>query len=188
MRLRSGSSIFFLVLLSLCSAAVAHAQAAKAELTGEIRDQNGASVTQARVVATEITTGQTYSAAATESGEYTITNLKPGTYSVGVEADNFKRFVQTGVRLATGERVRVDVVLQPGGLTETVTVSQDASLLRTETGSLGQVIRNRKIVRYPVEWPEFSFAGYVVGGRRAATANYSRAIVSSHQRRPSAHQ
>jgi hypothetical protein len=49
----------------------------------------------------------------------------------------------------------VDVVLQPGVVAETVTVSQDASLLRTETGSLGQVIRNRKIVNLPLNGRNF---------------------------------
>jgi len=51
------------------------------------------------------------------------------------------------VRLATGERVRLDVVLEPGAVSELVTIVQDASLLRTESGGLGQVITNRKIVQ-----------------------------------------
>src|SRR4030095_9968774 len=71
------------------------------------------------------------------------------------EADGFKLFVREGLRLATGERLRVDVVLVPGALAETLTISEDASLLRTESGSLGQVIRNRKIVDIPLNGRNF---------------------------------
>ena len=121
--MRTRSSVIFLVVLScLSSATLVHAQAGKAEVTGEVRDQNSAIVPQARIVITEIATGQTYSATLTTSGDNTITNLKPGTYNLAVEADGFKRFVREGVRLATGERVRVDVELQPGAVAESVTV------------------------------------------------------------------
>jgi len=151
MRSRTYSSILlFYVLSSLVAIATAHAQAGKAELTGSVRDQNNAAIARARVAVTDIATGQTYSTTVMDNGDYTITNLKPGSYNLSVEADGFKRFLREGVRLATGERVRVDVELQPGAVSETVTVTQDASLLRTESGSLGQVIRNRKIVDIPL--------------------------------------
>lgn len=154
MRLRDQSSVLLFVLLFSSGASIAHAQAGKAELTGSVRDQNNAAIEQARVAVTEIATGQTYSTTA-NNGDYTITNLKPGSYNLAVEANGFKRFVREGVRLATGERVRVDVELQPGAVSETVTVTQDASLLRTESGSLGQVIRNRKIVDIPLNGRNF---------------------------------
>jgi len=146
--------VFVLVGLH-CSATLGSAQAGKAEVTGEVRDQNGAAIVQSRVVATEVATDQTYSAIINENGGYTITNLKPGIYNLTVEANGFKRFAREGVRLATGERVRVDVELQPGAMSESVTVTQDASLLRTESGSLGQVIRNRKISDIPLNGRNF---------------------------------
>ncbi len=156
MRLRNHSAILlFAVLSHMVVVATVNAQAGRAEITGEVRDQNGAAITQARIAVTDVATGQTYSANATEAGDYTITNLKPGTYKVAVEANGFRRFVREGVRLATGERVRVDVELQPGAVSETVTVTQDASLLRTESGSLGQVIGNRKIVDIPLNGRNF---------------------------------
>src|ERR1700730_11754170 len=156
MRLRNHLSIVFLVVLScVVAGTTTHAQAGEAEITGTVRDQNSATIARARVALTEVTTGQTYSTTVTDHGDYTITNLKPGSYDVSVEADGFKRFVREGVRLATGERVRVDVELQPGAVAENVTVNQDASLLRTESGSLGQVIRNRKIVDIPLNGRNF---------------------------------
>jgi hypothetical protein len=147
--------VLSLTLSCLGAFATIHAQAGKAELTGSVRDQNTAAIAQARVSVTESGTGQTLSTTVTDNGDYTFTNLKPGTYNLAVEADGFKRFLREGVRLATGERVRLDVELQPGALSETVTVTQDASLLRTESGSLGQVIRNRKIVDIPLNGRNF---------------------------------
>src|SRR5260221_4104720 len=147
--------VLTLTLSCLGAFAAAHAQAGKAELTGSLRDQNRAAVTQARVAVTEIAIGQTYSTTVTDNGDYAFTNLKPGTYNVAVEADGLKGFVREGVRLPTGERVRLDVELQPGAMSETVTVTQDASLLRTESGSLGQVIGNRKIVDIPLNGRNF---------------------------------
>jgi hypothetical protein len=141
-----------LILLSLAS--LARSQAAKSELVGEVRDQNGALVPNARVTLTEVTTDQTASKISTD-GSFIMTNLKPGIYNVAVEAVGFKQSLREGVRLATGERVRLDVVLDPGSLTELVTVVQDASLLRTESGGLGQVISNRKIVDIPLNGRNF---------------------------------
>src|SRR6266403_803507 len=154
MRLRS-HLVLSLTLSCLGAVATAHAQAGKAELTGSVRDQNSSAIEQARVAVIEIATGQTYSTMVTDNGDYTLTNLKPGIYNVVVEANGFKRFAREGVRLATGERVRVDAELQPGAVSESVTVTQDASLLRTESGSLGQVIRNRKIVDIPLNGRNF---------------------------------
>ena len=133
----------------------AHAQAGKAEITGEIHDLNRSVVANAQVVVTEMATGLTYSATATGEGQYTVTNLKPGVYNVAVEAAGFKQVVRKGVRLATGERVRVDFEIEAGTISEVVTINQDASLLRTESGSLGQVIRNRKIVDIPLNGRNF---------------------------------
>src|SRR5262249_51816752 len=102
----------------------------------------------------EIATRQATSRMA-DDGDYTITNLKPGVYNVTAEANDFKQSTYAGVNLATGERVRLDFVLEPGALSETVTVNQDASLLRAESGSLGQVISNHKIVDLPLNGRNF---------------------------------
>ncbi|HEY7183327.1 MAG TPA: TonB-dependent receptor, partial [Blastocatellia bacterium] len=130
-------------------------QAAQAELTGDVRDGSGSGVAQAKVTATQTETGEAAKTTSGKDGVYTVTNLRPGLYTVTVEAQGFRRFVQEGVRLTTGERIRLDAALTVGEVNEEVKVSADASLLRTETGSLGQVIRNRRIVDLPLNGRNF---------------------------------
>jgi hypothetical protein len=131
------------------------AQAAQSELTGEVRDGSGAGVANATVTVTQTDTGAFTKATSGKDGGYTVTNLRPGLYTVTVEAQSFRRFVQDGVRLTTGERIRLDVALTVGGVNEEVKITADASLLRTETGSLGQVIPNRRIVDLPLNGRNF---------------------------------
>ena len=146
---------FFLCWLTVSVFAVwANGQAAKAELVGQIQDQNGALVRKAKVSLIDLATAQTIVGTAND-GNYTITNLRPGTYNITVAANGFKQSVRAGVRLATGERVRLDFVLEPGAVSEVVTINQDASLLRTESGSLGQVIGNNKIIDVPLNGRNF---------------------------------
>jgi len=144
--------LFFLTPLAI---APAMAQAGQGELTGEVRDQTGAVLADSTVSATEIRTNQTYTSNTGAGGSFTLTNLKPGLYKISVEAKGFKRFVREGVQLSTGERIRVDVELVAGSVDESVTISADASLLRSESGSLGQVISNQKIVDIPLNGRTF---------------------------------
>jgi hypothetical protein len=140
-----------LSVLALADLAPVRAQAGEAALTGEVRDQAGAAIPQAKVRVTRISTSQTFIANANDSGVYAVTNLKPGRYVVSAEAAGFKRFVREGVQLVTGERVRLDVELEAGDVNEVVTISADASPLKTEVSSLGQVVSNRKIVAMPLK-------------------------------------
>lgn len=143
------------IVLTLFAILPSSAQTGQAEITVEVRDQTGAAVPSAKITVTETRTGQSVTANAGEGGLYTLTRLKPGLYAITAEAPDFKRFVREGVLLATGERVRLDIVLTAGSITDSITINADASLLRTETSSLGQVIGNRKIVDLPLNGRSF---------------------------------
>ena len=152
-------SVVFLALLR----AVALAQAGGTEVTGEVRDAAGALVPNARIEITQVSTAQTTNIETTR-GSYSISNLKPGVYNFTVIATGFKQVLREGVRLTTGERIRLDFQLDPGGLSELVVIRSDAPLLRTETGSLGQVISQRKVVELPLNGRNFlSLVGLSAG-------------------------
>ncbi len=140
------------------------AQAGQSELTGTITDANGAAMASVQVVLTENTSGRTAETRTDASGTFIFTNQKPGVYSISFAAANFKRLIRENVTLTTGEQIRSDQTLTVAAGQETVTITSDAPLLRSETGSLGQVIDNRKVVDLPLNGRSFfSLVGLAAG-------------------------
>jgi hypothetical protein len=127
-----------------------YAQAARAELTGRVTTADGSALPGAHITVRALRTNDTRVVISGDNGFYTLPALPPGGYAVTVELAGFKRFAQNTVTLAIGERVRLDVLLAVGGLQETVTVTGEPSTMRTESGSLGQVVPNAAIVGLPL--------------------------------------
>src|SRR5262245_27973671 len=120
-------------LMGVGLAAPAAAQIGAATLTGRIVDQDGGALPGATVTVESLATGLTRTVVAGAGGEYVIQALPPGTYRLRAELNGFRPLVREGIRLATGETVAVDVRLPVGGVTEAITVTAAAPLLRTET-------------------------------------------------------
>jgi hypothetical protein len=144
-----------LILFTVLFVSSAQAQSSRAELTGRVTDQADAAVPNARVSLTQVTTNWTAETTTNREGIYSFTNLRPGLFRAEVEANGFKRLTRETLNLATGERIAVDFKLEAGTISESVVVQDDAPLLRSETGSLGQVIENRKIVDIPLNGRNF---------------------------------
>src|SRR5882672_8730644 len=107
------------------------AQRDLATVTGTITDAQNASIANAKVTIVEDATGLKYSTVTGSGGEYARPALKPGTYTVEVEAPGFKRATQRNVILTAGDRVGVNIQLTLGEITQTVDVSAEASVLQT---------------------------------------------------------
>lgn len=134
--------------LSLLAALSLHAQT---RLTGTVTDSTGAVVSGAAVAARNLDTGISVTAAASAGGVFSIPSLIPGRYEISCELAGFKKFSQTGVTLETGRVTTLDIRLELGQLTETVTVTGSAPLLDAESGSLGQVIDSNYVLNMPVQ-------------------------------------
>ncbi len=133
-------------------------------MTGEVRDPSAGLVVTAQVTLVQVQTALTYASTTTNGGVYEFSSLKPGRYTLAVEASGFKRFVREGISVATGERVRVDVALTIGSISESVKVTANASPLRTESATVGQIIGNEAIVALPLNGRNFvSLAGLAAG-------------------------
>ena len=126
------------------------AQVGRAELTGQVRDEAGAVVPECRVTVTEVATNVAVVVSTGPKGVFNLPYLRPGFYRIAAEASGFRPSVREGVQLATGERVRIDLTLTVGPFTEATTVTADASLLQTESSSLGEVIGNRSVMQLPL--------------------------------------
>lgn len=125
-------------------------QAVSGSITGFVTDPSGASIPNAAVTATNVATGVETKRATESSGLYLITNLLPGTYKISVEATGFQRTVQGNILLSVDSKVTVDVALQVGAITQEVTVTAEATILKTEKTDVAEVINQRRIEALPI--------------------------------------
>jgi hypothetical protein len=139
-----------LLLTATATGRIVLAQPAQGEIRGDVLDPSGAALIGARVVATEAATNQEFETETKTAGLYALTHLPPGRYSIRFEAPGFESLTREGVHVTTGERIRVDATLPLGAVTESTTVVADASLLRSESSGLGQVIPRRSVVGLPL--------------------------------------
>src|SRR5438034_4717631 len=124
----------------LLAGLLAAGRVASGGITGVVRDQAGAPVPGATITATAIATNAARVIQSTGEGVFTVAGVAPGAYRVDVTLAGFKPVRRDGIRVFTGQTSRVDVVLAVGGVREQVTVTADATALRTDAPSLGAVI------------------------------------------------
>ncbi len=111
---------------------VARAQFERASVSGTITDQQGGVVPGVTITAVQVTTQQSRTAVSDASGYYSIPSLMPGKYDISVELDGFKKTTRAAVQLDAAASVTLAFTLEPGALTEVVTVTSDAPPLQTD--------------------------------------------------------
>ena len=126
------------------------AQALYGSITGTVKDTSGATVPGATVSILNTQTALERTTVTNETGTYNFTNVTPGNYLVKVSLQGFKEFQQTGVPVTLGQVSRVDVSLELGALTETVTVASEAALLQTNTAEVNTQIKSEAITNLPL--------------------------------------
>ena len=179
------ATFIFLALFAIAAPVGVFAQAGQAELIGTVRDANGAAIAGAQVRLTEIATGSVRQVVSGKSGDYLFTNQKTGVYKLTLTANGFNRLEVANVVLTIGERIRLDETLPVATPDEIVTVSSDAPLLRSESGSLGQVIDNRKITDLPVNGRSFlSLVGLAPGVAQPARTSEGASLPRINGGRP----
>src|SRR5215510_6877654 len=148
-------SIAAMCLVFAVNGSMALAQTPTATVTGQVRDSSGAAVPGARVVARNVQTNIEREAVTSENGDYTIPLLNVGEYQVLVEKQGFKKAVQTGLILQIDQKARLDFTLQIGQVSESVEVTAAASLVQTDSASVGTVIDNKRVLELPLNSREF---------------------------------
>ena len=125
------------------------AQEYRGTFSGSVTDAQGAAIAKARIVVTEKRTGSKSEATSESSGAYTIPFLAPGEYEISAQAPGFKRFVRSGVSLGMGEHPVIDIKLDVGSVSESVTVTAEAPLMDAANASIGQVITTEEVESMP---------------------------------------
>jgi hypothetical protein len=132
--------------------AVASAQlAGKGGVSGVVTDSQGAAISNAEVDVTKVATGVVTKTTSTSSGDYNISTLDPGEYTVTVSAPGFEKLTQLHVQVNALEVVTVSPKLTPGGATETVTVTSQPPQLETTNATLGATLDNDMYSALPIE-------------------------------------
>jgi hypothetical protein len=140
------------------------AQSAVGSMVGIVRDPTGNIVPGAQVTLLNGATNQTISTVTNNLGYYSFPLLQPALYQITVHAVGFKEFIQDHIRLDVAITLPINVNLEVGQATESVTVTGQAPLLETQTSSLGQVISNESVVNLPLDGRNaYGFAALVPG-------------------------
>ena len=126
-------------------------------IMGTVTDQSGGVVSGATVSIIDKDRGVARTLSTDDAGEYNAPTLIPGTYSVRVEANGFKRMERQNVVLEVGKEVRVDLTVQPGEQTQSVTVTESIPLVETTNATLGGTLNNAQIQDLPLNGRNYQY-------------------------------
>ena len=174
--------------IAILLAAAGAAFSQTASVNGVVTDSSQAVVAGATVTVTNIETGLRRDTHTNETGNYTFNLLPVGRYKLQAAMRGFSSESLPEVNLDVDQVVRLDFVLKPGSLSETVEVSASAALLDSETSTVGQVISNKSIVEMPLNGRNYlSLATLTAGtapnpgGRTASEGGFVSGGAHSYQ-------
>jgi hypothetical protein len=158
-RLPTAYRLVLLCAFVLClgsTAARAQADATTANLSGFVRDPQGAVVTGATVTARNAEKNVVRTATTNGDGFYQLLQLPPGTYEVSVEATNFKKAVVPSVTVTVGQRADLDVALEIGQISDVVTVTgAQTELVETSKTNVSNTIDQVRIDNLPINQRDY---------------------------------
>lgn len=139
----------FAALLLLVCAVGASAQETTARISGQVTDPSGAVVSGADIKLTNIATREERTAKTGDDGYYSITLIPPGDYNLSIRTEGFKEYQNQRMTLHVNDHKALNVTLEAGAVSETVTVTAEASVIQTSP-TVGDVIDNRKVLEIPL--------------------------------------
>jgi hypothetical protein len=151
-------------------------QSDRGTITGTVSDPAGAVIPGAKVVAKSPENGSVLETVTTATGNYTLPSLPVGVYDLSVEAAGFAKYIQEGIHIQVVQTARIDVVLQVGSTTQTMTITADATLLRTESAEQSATVNGDKVNELPMSFTNnprspIGFAGITPGATNISGSN-----------------
>jgi len=141
--------------LALLAPRIAAAQAVTGTILGTVTDSTGAVIAGAKVTVTNVDTGLSRTAISDASGEYTAPQVPTGNYTVLAEMSGFKATALSNVQVGVDQRVRIDVTLDVGQMTESVTIEAATPLVQTNSSELGTTVNEEQIKTLPLNGRNF---------------------------------
>src|SRR6266571_1309272 len=151
----------------------ASAQFDTASVVGTVKDSSGATVPDAKVTLTNTETGVSVARTTGQDGGYEFVTVKPGIYVVTAEKSGFAIALMDNVQVQVAARMRVDLSLSVGQLTERVVVTAASPLIETDTSQRGQVITGDQMRELALNGREYSALALLATGVRQSALNKS---------------
>ena len=143
--------VCLLLILGLAvSLNVCQAQSSFGTIVGFVQDMSGRAVNNAKVRVQNTATGVVTTVQTQSDGSYTAINLIPGTYVVSTEVSGFARAESVPTILVVNQILRLNLVLHPGAVTQTVQVTAQGALIDTDSSTVGLEISNRQVNDLPL--------------------------------------
>jgi hypothetical protein len=155
-RWKGVAAVLFLVFgLSILSSAPLFAQGTAGRIMGTVTDQSGGAIAGATIIVTDVDRNNPRTLTTDQTGEYNAPNLLPGNYKVRAEAKGFKAFERSGVVLEVNGEIRVDLTMQPGEVSQTITVNESVPMVETTNAELGATLQSAIIQDIPLNGRNF---------------------------------
>ncbi|MGB8009895.1 MAG: TonB-dependent receptor [Terriglobales bacterium] len=181
-------NLVLVVVFFLCASSLALAQAGRGSISGLVTDPSGAIVNGASVTALDHATGVALHTVTSEAGLYSFISLNPGIYVVTANQKGFESVAKSNVSVTVDQVTTVNIALQVGSVTETVTVSETSSLVDTSNSTVGQLIDSAAIDRVPLltrnVFDLVQLSAGVTPANGAPNSSTSQAIINISSGRP----
>jgi outer membrane receptor protein involved in Fe transport len=150
--------------IALLAATAVFAQNSTASVTGRVTDATGAIVPGVVIKITNADTNQPRQTTSNSAGEYTIPFLNPGNYRIEASFTGFRTYRLSSLALAVDQSQRVDIAMEVGSTSDSVTVTEAPPALNTDTGARGEVTTAQEIKELPLDGRNFNDLAFLTGG------------------------
>jgi hypothetical protein len=142
--------IAFIILTTSLFAAPAISQVLYGSITGTVKDAQGSTVPGATVAIVNKETNLTRETVTNAEGSYNLINVPAGTYDIKIALQGFREGVRANVPVTIGQISRVDMMLEVGTVSETVTVASEAQLLQTDKADVSTELKSAELTAMPL--------------------------------------
>ena len=144
-----------LILLAIVFCVAALAQVPTGTISGVVTDESGAVIPNASVAVVDTARGTNRALITDGAGQWAANSIIPGTYTVRASAMGFRTIERPGVIVEVGQTIRIDLVLQAGEQTQTITVTEEIPFMNTSDAQLGGTVTNAQINELPLNGRNF---------------------------------
>ena len=168
-----------LLIVASIGPTAALAQTTAAQITGIVKDPTGAMIPGANVRIENQQTGNFLLTVTSDEGRYLFRSLEPGNYSLTVSMPSFKTQTLTDVVLHVAQSARLDIALEVGQPSETLTVTETTPLLESEGAAVGSIITTQQLTELPLNGRNFVGLAILAPARPTDSRTTTRRISSA---------